>query len=134
MAKNLVLVPILAHFCPNLVAQIFFRWFYLYQMLEIVASYHCMHFQGKLLNQTWENCKKPNFGPNSGLFGQNFDHQFFFFSSSKIWLCQSLDIMASYHHVHYQTKNNDPILRKFSDRWTDRWMDRRMDRCKRVIS
>ena len=27
-------------------------------MLEVVASYHCMEFQGKLMNQTWENDKK----------------------------------------------------------------------------
>ena len=24
-------------------------------MLDIVASYHCVQFQGKLVNQTWEN-------------------------------------------------------------------------------
>ena len=35
---------------------------------------------------------------------------------------QSLDIMLSYHHVQYQ-KTNDPILRKFSNRWTDGQMD-----------
>ena len=33
----------------------------------------------------------------------------FFFS--KIWLRQSLDVVVSYHHVQYQTKTNDPILR-----------------------
>ena len=37
----------------------------------------------------------------------------FFFS--KIWLCQSLDITVSYHHVQYQKKTKDLILRKFSD-------------------
>ena len=52
----------------------------------------------------------------------------FFFS--KTWLCQSLDIMVSYHHVQYQIKKNDPILRKLSDGSTDRWADGRM----RVIS
>ena len=50
--KTLVLGPILACFGPNLVRKIFFRGFYLYQMLEIVASYHCMQFQEKLMNQT----------------------------------------------------------------------------------
>ena len=30
-------------------------------MLDIVAIYHCMQFQGKLMNQTWENGKKPSF-------------------------------------------------------------------------
>ena len=46
----------------------------------------------------------------------------FFFS--KIWLHQSLDIMVSYHHVQYQKKTNDPILRKLSDKRTDEWMDK----------
>ena len=27
-------------------------------MLDILASYHCMQFQEKLINQTWENGKK----------------------------------------------------------------------------
>ena len=27
-----------------------------------------MEFKGKLMNQTWENSKKPNFGPNFGPF------------------------------------------------------------------
>ena len=53
------------------------------------------------------------FGPNSGC-------QFFF---SKIWLSQSLAVMVSYHHVEYQKKSNDPILRKLSDGWTDRQAD-----------
>ena len=35
-----------------------------------------------------------HFGPNSGC--QNF--------FSKIWLCHSLDVMFSYHHVQYQKK------------------------------
>ena len=47
MAKNLVSGP------KNL-----FHEFYLY-MLDIVASYHCMQFQGKITNQTLEKCKKP---------------------------------------------------------------------------
>ena len=36
----------------------FFRGFNLYYMLNIVASYHSMHFQEKLKNQTSENDKK----------------------------------------------------------------------------
>ena len=54
MAKNLVS-------SQNLGTQIFFHGFYLYYMLDIVASYHCMQFQGRLTNQTWENGKKPSF-------------------------------------------------------------------------
>ena len=56
--------------------------------------------------------KKPSFGPDFGPFGPNSGPQFFF---SKIWLSQLPNIMVSYHHVQYQKKNNDPILRKLSD-------------------
>ena len=45
-------------FAWNLGSKTFFHGFYLYYMLDIVASYHCMQFQGKLMNQTWENGKK----------------------------------------------------------------------------
>ena len=36
-------------------------------MLEIVASYHCMQFQDKLMNQTRKYGKKPSFGADFGL-------------------------------------------------------------------
>ena len=60
------------------------------------------------------------FGPDSGPLDPNSSHKFFF---SKIWLCQSLDIMVSYHHVQYQKKTNDPILRKLSKGRKDRQTD-----------
>ena len=71
-------------------------------MLDIVASYHCIQFQGKQMIQTQENGEKPYFGPDLGLLGQNSGRHFFFLS--KIWLRQSLYIMVSYHHVQYQKK------------------------------
>ena len=65
---------------PNLGPKFFFRRFYLYQMLDIVASYHCMQFEGKLKNQTWENGeKKPSFGSNFGPSRPNSLLQFSFF-------------------------------------------------------
>ena len=67
-------------------------------MLDIVANYHCMQFQGKLMNQTSENVQKLSFGPDFDPFGTNSGCQIFF---SKIWLCQSLDILVSYYHVQY---------------------------------
>ena len=70
-------------------------------MLDIVASYYCMQFQGKLMNQTREKGKKPCFRHDFGPFAPNSGPQIFF---SKIWLRQSLDIMVSYHHVQYQKK------------------------------
>ena len=42
-------------------------------MLDIVASYHCMQFQGKLMKQTWENRKKPSFGTDFDPFKTKFD-------------------------------------------------------------
>ena len=42
--------------------------------------------------------QKANFGSEFGLFGQIWIQKV----SSKIWFCQSLDIMASYHHVQYK--------------------------------
>ena len=77
-------------------------------MLDIVASYHFIQFQGKLMTQI----SGPILGP---LF-------------SKIWLCQSLDIMVSYHHVQYQKK----IMIQFwenlvTDGQTDRQADRLTD-------
>ena len=44
-------------------------------MLDINANFHCMQFQGKLMNQTWENGKKPSFGPDFGLFQSKFGSQ-----------------------------------------------------------
>ena len=64
-------------------------------MLVIVASCHCIQFQGKLmiLIQTQENDEKSHFGPEPK-FG----------SQKKIWLRQSLDTMVRYHHAQYQIK------------------------------
>ena len=61
-------------------------------MLRIVASYHCMQFQVKLMNQTWENDNKPSFRPNCGPFGTNLGPKIFFKD-----LTLMLDTAASYH-------------------------------------
>ena len=100
-----------------------FCTFYLYYYLDIVPSYHPMQFKGKLMNQTWGKSKKPNFGPNFGLFWPKFGLPKNFlvgFTSTRcfillqaiivfnfffIWLRQSLDIIVSYHHVQYQKKD-----------------------------
>ena len=47
-------------------------------MLYIVASYHCMKFQEKLMNQTWENDKKPHSGLDYGPFAENLGAEIFF--------------------------------------------------------
>ena len=82
---------------PNLVPKSFFGGFYLYQILNIVASYHCMQFQGKLMKQTWENDWKPSFGPD---FGPNFVPKCF----SKFYLYYMLWIVVSYHPMQFHGK------------------------------
>ena len=47
-------------------------------MLDVIASYHCMQFQGKLMILTHENSKKSHFGPGLGPLVPNLCHQFFF--------------------------------------------------------
>ena len=85
MTKNLILGPILAKFGPKkYFLQVLPLIFYVRgkihccKMLHIVASYHCMQFQGTLTNQTSENGKKPSFDPDFGPFGPNLGHKFFF--------------------------------------------------------
>ena len=125
MAKNLISRTILAW--PRFRTQKCFRGFCLYQMLGIVASYHCKQSQGKHMIQTQENGEKPYFGSDLGPLRPHLGCQNIF---SEIWLHQSLDTMVSYHHVKYQKKTNDPILKKFSDGRTDRQTNRRT----RVVS
>ena len=50
--KNLVSGKILAHLAQIWSQKIFFHRFYLKQILKVVASYHCMQFQEKIINQT----------------------------------------------------------------------------------
>ena len=105
--------PDFAFFGPDLHPKNFLCGFYLYWMLDFVASYHCTQFQAKLMNQTWGNGKK-------------FVLIIFFFFFAKIWLS-----VTRYHGQlpsgTLSEKTNDPISRKLSDRWQ---MDKRM----RVIS
>ena len=56
-----------------------------------------MQFKRRQINQTWENAKKPNLGPNVGSFGlQDFFHEFY--------LYEMLDIVASFHCMRSQGK------------------------------
>ena len=61
MAKNLILAQIWS-------SKFLLENFTFTRMLGIVASYNFMQYQGKLINQTWENSKKPSFGPDFGPF------------------------------------------------------------------
>ena len=74
MVENLDMFwPNFDKFWPKFGPKNFFCGFYLSEMLCIPASYNCMQCQEKLMNQTWENGKKPSFETNFDLFG------------SKIW-------------------------------------------------
>ena len=44
-------------------------------MLDIVASYHCIQFQGEIMIHTKENGQKPHFRPDLDLLGQNLGSQ-----------------------------------------------------------
>ena len=46
-------------------------------MLDIVASYQCQIFQGKLMIRTQENGEKPHFGLDLGPLGPKSGHKFF---------------------------------------------------------
>ena len=87
-------------FGTNLGPKNFFHTFYLYY-IDIVASYHCMRFQGKLMNQTWENSKKPSFKTDFGLFGPNLGPKNFFHGFYPDYM---LEILASYHCMQFQGK------------------------------
>ena len=90
--------------------QNFFQDIYFYELLEIVTSYHPMQFKGKLMNQTWENSKKPNFGSYFGSFDLNLGPRIFF-----SWCLPLLDVRncckISLHSI--SRKTYDPNSRKW---------------------
>ena len=91
-------------------------------MLEIVGSYHCMQFQGKLMIQTQENGKKPDFRPDIGLLGPNSGREMFF------------KYLASSVTRYHGQLSSCTIPEKTNNRWTDRPTDRWTDRWRTVIS
>ena len=68
-------------------------------MLHIVASYHRMQFQGKLMIQTQENGEKPYFGPNLGPWAQIPAVKYFFSQKSRYH-----GQLSSCHHVQHLEK------------------------------
>ena len=67
-----------------------------------------MQFEGKLMNQTWENGQKPSFGPDLAFLAQIWSPNFF----CRFYLYQMLDIVASYHCMQFQGNQMKPNLRK----------------------
>ena len=97
-------------FWPKFGPQNFFCELFLYEMLEIIASYHCMPFQEKLLNQTWQNGRKPSCRPDFGLFWPKFGPQ-----KNFLWVLPILDVRNCCKLSLYaiKTKTNEPNLRKW---------------------
>ena len=87
-------------------------------MLNIVASYHRIQEISRILivlqENLWFKLKK---------WAKNLILSLIYVRWAQIRaqiLLQSLDIMVIYHHVQYQKKTNDSILKKCSDGQTNR--------------
>ena len=79
-------------------------------MLEIVANYHCMQFQGKLMNQTWEIAKNLVLDPILAHLAQIRATKFFFINLAlPIFFFKNLAppvtrYYSQLSHVQYQKK------------------------------
>ena len=91
--------PTLAHLAQICVPDIFFRGFYLYSMLDIVASYHRIQFQGKLMIHAEENDKKYHFGLDLGPLGPNSGRHSFFIKLV-VRHCSELSFYAIYSKTY----------------------------------
>ena len=107
MAKTLVSSPT---FGP----QKFCREFYLCYMFDIVPSYHCMQFQGKLMNHTWENGKKTSFETDFGPFGPHLGPQILFMDFTSTTCYTSLEAII----VCNFKENKRPKLEKMEKKKT----------------
>ena len=87
-------------------------------MLEIVAGYHCMWFQGKIMIRTEGNGEKPHFlGPNLGPLGPDLGCQVFF-----------LKILASsVTRYHGQLSSYTTSRKKMIQSWKNLVMDGQTD-------
>ena len=73
----------------------FYHRFYLYYYLDIVACYHCMQCQGKLMNTTWKNDKKPSFGSKLG--SHNFLQGFYLYCMLGQFHVKSSNFFRTWH-------------------------------------
>ena len=94
------------------------------QVLPLLVVRHCSKLSSyaisrKIDKPNLRKWQKPSFGTYFTPFSPNLSHQNSF---SKIWLCQSIDIMVSYHHVQYQKKS---MIQSWENlvmgRWTTGW-------------
>ena len=98
-------------------------------MLGTIARYHCMQFQGKRMNQTWENGKKSRFW---SIWAKFRPPNFFSLENPTPWVTRYHGQLSS---CITSEKTNDPVLRKLSDGRRDGQTDRETDgQATRVIS
>ena len=109
-----------SNFGPSLDPKNLFCRFYLYWMLDFVASCS-MYFKERLWSKLKKNGKKTHFRLDLGLLGPNLGCQKVFFFL--IWLYQSIEIIFSYYYVQYQKKL---MMQSRENSVTDEQMDRQM--------
>ena len=102
--------------------------FYLYQMLDVAAIYHCIQVQEKLMIETQNYGKKPHFAYDLGLLGSNSGCQIVW-----VFFFKNLASSVTKYHGHLSSctiseKLNDSILRKLSDGRTDGWTNQQTNR------
>ena len=95
-------------------------------MLDIIANYHYMQFQGKLMNQTWENSKKNLvLGLILAYLAKIWATNFFF--SQKNLAPSVPRYYGQLSSCTISEKTDNPILRKLSDGGTNGPTDGRSD-------
>ena len=70
-------------------------------MLSVVPSYYPMQFKIKLMKKALENVKKPNLGPDFGLFTPNLGPPKFFL---EFYFGKLLNIVRSYYQIQFKVR------------------------------
>ena len=70
-------------------------------MLSVVPSYYAMQFKVKLMKKALENVKKPNLGPDFGLFTPNLGPPKFFL---EFYFHELLNMVPSYYRMQFKVK------------------------------
>ena len=96
-------------FSQNLDSKNFFYEFYFHYMLDIIATYHCIQFQGKLKNQTWEKVQQSSSGTNFSPFWPKFEPQKLFSWNLPLLNVKNCCKLSSYA---ISRKANQPNLNK----------------------
>ena len=90
-------------------------------MLDIVASSHCVQFQGKLVKQTWENGKKSSSRPDSGSFWPKFGLQKIFLQILPLLDVRHADVSCKLSLYAISRNTNETNLSKWQKTWFWAW-------------